>query len=365
MKPGLISTVIRLSRLSRLAGFAKFPMKSSVVGFPLVFFLVLLFGGWSLFLSDPASRTQNQQLSPPVVVSGDTLQAIQPLTPMAGLDPGRVALGERLFHDARLSADFSLACASCHNLGQGGVDGRKFSQGINGALGGVNAPTVLNAGYGIAQFWDGRAASLEEQAAGPIHNPIEMGSNWDQVLNRLGQDMEIRAAFKQLYPDGLTALNVADAIATFERSLVTVNSRFDRYLLGEKQILTPLEVEGYRRFREFGCTSCHQGVLLGGNMYQKFGVLGDYFAGRKTTAGDMGRYNVTHREEDKHVFKVPTLRNIALTAPYFHDGSADTLDQAITVMARYQLGRDISRSDVESIIAFLKTLNGDLPAGRS
>lgn len=293
-----------------------------------------------------------------------TLLPVLPLAPIQGLDPGRVALGERLFHDARLSADFSLACASCHNLAQGGVDGRKVSLGVKGAQGGINAPTVLNSGYGMAQFWDGRAASLEEQAAGPIHNPVEMGSNWAEVLGRLKQDADLVASFNKLYPEGLTADNVVDAIATFERSLVTVNSRFDRYLRGEKQILTPLEIDGYRRFQELGCTSCHQGVLLGSNMYQKFGVLRDYFAGKKITPADLGRYNVTQREEDKHVFKVPTLRNIAQTAPYFHDGSADTLDQAVTVMARYQLGRDLSAQDVEAIVAFLKTLSGELPAGR-
>lgn len=339
-------------------------MKPSAFAFPLILLTVLFLGTWWLFDSG-ASLPQGRSHPESLAVSGSgTLLPVLPLAPIPGLDPERVALGERLFHDARLSADFSLACASCHNLAQGGVDGRKVSQGVKGALGGINAPTVLNSGYGIAQFWDGRAASLEEQAAGPIHNPIEMGSNWAEVLGRLQQDADLVASFNKLYPDGLTAENVVDAIATFERSLVTVNSRFDRYLRGEKQILTPLEIDGYRRFQELGCTSCHQGVLLGGNMYQKFGVLGDYFAGKKTTPGDLGRYNVTRREEDKHVFKVPTLRNIAQTAPYFHDGSADTLDQAVTVMARYQLGRDLSAQDVEAIVAFLKTLSGELPVGR-
>lgn len=299
----------------------------------------------------------------PTAISGDALQPVLPLVPVPGLSPERVALGERLFHDARLSADFSLSCASCHNLGKGGVDGRRFSLGVGGAAGGINAPTVLNSAYSLAQFWDGRAASLEEQAAGPIHNPLEMGSSWAQVLARLSQDAALRAAFARAYPDGLTAANVANAIATFERSLVTVNSRFDRYLRGEADLLTPLEIEGYRRFREYGCTSCHQGMLLGGNMYQKFGVLGDYFAGRPVTKADLGRYNVTQQDSDRHVFKVPSLRNVALTAPYFHDGSAATLPQAVLVMARYQLGRELSAPDVEAIVAFLNTLSGELPAG--
>lgn len=188
-----------------------------------------------------------------------------------------------------------------------------------------------------------------------------MGSRWAQVLSRLEQDAALTAAFSQAYPDGLTANNVANALATFERSLVTVNSRFDRYLRGEKQILTPVEIEGYRRFREFGCISCHQGALVGGNMYQKFGVLSDYFANRPTTRRDLGRFNVTQREVDKHVFKVPSLRNVARTGPYFHDGSADTLAQAIVIMARYQLGRELAERDIAAIVAFLNTLTGELP----
>ena len=300
--------------------------------------------------------------SPEVVPATDMLQPILPLVPFGNLSPSRVALGERLFHDARLSRDFSLSCASCHNLTQGGVDGRKVSVGIDGALGSINAPSVLNAAYSLAQFWDGRAATLEEQAAGPIHNPIEMGSNWEQVLSRLGQDSELREAFVKAYPDGLTAANVADAIATFERSLVTLGARFDRWLQGDSQALTALEVDGFRRFRELGCVSCHQGMLIGGNMFQKFGVMRDYFAGREIGTADLGRYNATGREEDRHVFKVPSLRNIALTAPYFHDASAETLEQAVVVMGRYQLGRELSKADVNALVAFLKTLTGQQPA---
>lgn len=298
----------------------------------------------------------------PQVTAGDLLSPILPLVPVEGLDPGRVALGERLFHDARLSADHSVACANCHNLAAGGVDGQRFSFGIGGAQGNINAPTVLNSAYSVAQFWNGRAATLEEQAAGPIQNPVEMGATWSQVLSRLGQDDKLVAEFRRLYGDGLTANNLLDAIATFERSLVTVNSRFDRYLRGDRQVLTRLEEEGYRRFREYGCVSCHQGMLIGGNMFQKFGVLGDYFAGRTLTEADLGRFAVTGREEDRHVFKVPSLRNITRTAPYFHDASAATLEQAVLIMARYQLGRELSGEDVEAIVAFLGTLDGELPA---
>lgn len=338
-------------------------MKLAGVRYPLKLFLLSLIGGavWLLW-SGEKSVPVEPLVQPVFAMRENVLQPILPLEPIANLDPLRVALGEKLFHDARLSGDFTLTCASCHDLGKGGVDGRRFAVGIGGAVGGVNAPTVFNSGYSLAQFWNGRAATLEEQAAGPIQNPIEMGATLPQVLARLEEDAALKKEFKRAYVNGLTIENVLNAIATFERSLVTLNSRFDRYLFGETSVLTPLEIEGYRRFRELGCTSCHQGALIGGNMFQKFGVLGDYFAGRVTTKDDLGRFNVTQREEDRHVFKVPSLRNVAQTAPYFHDGSAETMDQAVTVMARYQLGRDLSPEDVEAIVAFLKTLTGDLPA---
>jgi cytochrome c peroxidase len=292
---------------------------------------------------------------------GDTrisADAVAPLPPVPELPAAKLALGEQLFHEPRLSRDDSLSCAGCHDLERGGIDRRKFSVGVGGAVGGINAPTVFNSSLAFAQFWDGRAATLEEQAAGPIHNPLEMASNWDEVLPKLRADSGYAAKFARLYPDGITAANVVDAIASFERSLVTPDSRFDRYLRGEREAMTAREIEGYQRFRALGCTSCHQGVLLGGNMYQKFGVMRDYFAGRTPSAADLGRYNVTKRAEDRHVFKVPSLRNVALTAPYFHDASADTLEAAVVVMARHQLGREIESRDVEAIVAFLHTLTG-------
>ena len=295
------------------------------------------------------------------VLPADGMQAVLPLKPFDDLNPGQVALGELLFSDTRLSGNLTVACISCHDPAKGGVDGLQFSAGIGGAIGGINAPSVLNAAYNLAQFWDGRASSLEIQAAGPIHNPLEMGSNWEQVLSRLREDKGLVERFARAYADGLNADNVAHAIATYERFLVTANGRFDRYLKGEKQLLTPVEVDGYRRFREYGCASCHQGMLLGGNMYQKFGVMGVYFAGRNITKEDLGRFNVTQREEDRHVFKVPSLRNVELTAPYFHDGSAPTLESAVSIMGRYQLGRDLSTQDIQAIVAFLKTLSGPVP----
>lgn len=292
----------------------------------------------------------------------DSMQALRPLPELPPLRPERVALGARLFADTRLSADYSLACASCHRFDLGGADGQPVSVGILGREGGINAPTVFNSGLSFVQFWDGRALTLQEQAAGPIHNPLEMGASWSLVIERLGADETMREAFRLAYPDGLTAANIADAIASFEQSLLTLDSPFDRYLRGDEEALDELARAGYQRFRDFGCVSCHQGVLLGGNMFQKFGVLGDYFADRPLTAADLGRYNVTGREEDRHVFKVPGLRNVALTAPYFHDGSAPTLEVAVAIMGRYQLGRDLAVEDVKAIVAFLNSLTGRIPA---
>lgn len=324
--------------------------------------LLLIGGAVALFVAGHDRRVQAFDDPPEDRAAGDSLDALVPLRPIRGLVPERVALGRALFHDTRLSRDQTLSCASCHDLEHGGVDGRRVSLGVNGAVGSINAPSVLNSGFSIAQFWDGRAATLEDQVAGPIHNPIEMASNWAQVLERLGEDVSLAAAFDRAYPgQGLAPLTIADAIAVFERSLVTLDSRFDRYLKGEKQVLTPLELLGYRYFRQLGCISCHQGILIGGNMYQKFGVMDDYFASRPVTDVDLGRYNVTRQDEDRHVFKVPSLRNVTLTAPYFHDGSAATLEQAVTIMGRYQLGRELREQQVAAIVAFLGTLEGRLP----
>lgn len=287
-------------------------------------------------------------------------EPIRPIPLTVKLDAKKVALGDKLFHDKRLSKDNTLACASCHSLERGGVDGGVGSTGIGGAKGPINAPTVFNSGFNFRQFWDGRASSLEEQAAGPIHNPKEMGSNWAEVLGKLSQDAAFVASFKESYPDGLQPKNIQDAIATFERSLITPNSRFDKYLRGDKAALKDDELRGYQLFKNYGCVACHQGVNVGGNMYQVFGVMGDYFARRgSVTEADLGRFNVTKNEADKNMFKVPTLRNVALTAPYFHDGSAKTLNDAVDVMFKFQLGRAAPQQDKELIVKFLRTLTGE------
>lgn len=286
-------------------------------------------------------------------------EPLLPLPPAPALPPQQVALGERLFRDPRLSHDNSISCASCHDLGKGGSDRSRYSVGIHGAVGDVNAPTVFNVGLNIAQFWDGRARTLEEQAAGPVHNPVEMGSNWDEVAGKLRADHEYQAMFRSAYPDGMTPANIAGAIATYERSLVTPNSRFDRYLRGEKNMLSRDELEGYRRFVNLGCASCHQGAGIGGNMFQRFGVMGDFFKDRLPSRADQGRFNVTGLEEDRHVFKVPSLRNVDATSPYFHDGTARTLSDAVRIMGKYQLGKELSGEEVRLVVAFLHTLNGE------
>jgi cytochrome c peroxidase len=291
--------------------------------------------------------------------SGAELEPITPLPLEMHLDLKKVELGQRLFLDSRLSRDNSTSCGSCHGLSTGGTDRRRRSIGIGGAQGDINAPTVFNSGFNFRQFWDGRAATLEDQIEGPLNHPKEMGSNWPDALHKLRDDPGYMTAFRALYPDGIQPPNVKDAIATFERSLVTSNSRFDKYLRGDQGALTEAERAGYQRFKAYGCVSCHQGMNVGGNMYQKFGVAADYFADRgNVTKADLGRFNVTGLERDRYRFRVPSLRNVAVTPPYFHDGSAATLADAVNVMAKYQLGRPLSVADRDLIVAFLFTLTG-------
>jgi len=288
-------------------------------------------------------------------------EPIQPVPLTLKQDPAKAEIGRRLFSDTRLSGNGRVSCASCHDLGKGGGDGRDRSVGLHGGFTGVNAPTVLNAALNFKQFWNGRADSLEGQVDHVMQNPIEMGSNWEEVVKKVSQDAKYKSEFSAAYKDGVTKANIQNAIATFERTLITPNSRFDKYLRGDPNAISTAEKAGYAKFKQYGCVACHQGVNVGGNMFQKFGVMGDYFAKRGSpTEADLGRYLVTKVESDKHVFKVPSLRNIALTAPYFHDASAKTLDDAVDIMFRYQLGRVASREDKDAIIKFLNTLTGEL-----
>jgi cytochrome c peroxidase len=287
-------------------------------------------------------------------------EPIRPIPQSIPLDAAKVSLGHRLFEEKMLSHDNTVSCASCHDLNAGGVDHQVHSVGIHGSEGAINAPTVFNSGLHFKQFWDGRADSLEDQVDGPTQANKEMGSTWLEIIAKLEHSTEYMAAFGQIYSDGIQRKNVRNAIAEFERSLLTPNSRFDRYLRGDVTAITPDEKEGYHKFKVYGCITCHQGVDMGGNMFQPMGVLGDYFGDRgNVTKADLGRFNVTTNEEDRYVFKVPSLRNIALTAPYFHDGSAKTLEQAVATMAKYQLGRELPPKDLEQIVQYLKTLTGE------
>jgi cytochrome c peroxidase len=301
--------------------------------------------------------------APPAMRGGPSLLDLSPIRPLPegmAIDARKVALGDRLFHETRLSKDQSISCASCHDLTQGGDDGQVVSRGVGGALGTLNSPTVLNSGFNFRQFWDGRATSLEEQVDGPLLHPAEMASSWPGVLTMLQADEDYAKSFGDVYPDAITQANVKDAIATFERSLVTPNSRFDRWLRGEKEALTADEQDGFRLFVDAGCVTCHQGVNVGGNLFEVLGRSADYFKDRgNETPADLGRFNVTGVEADKHKFKVPTLRNVELTAPYLHDGSAPTLTAAVEVMGTYQVGRELQPHEVDLLVSFLKTLTGE------
>lgn len=340
-------------------------MKKSI--FPILLtamFLTLLTAAYCL-LPKPKPAHAGSSASEVLLPDAHILEEpIQPIPEKVDLAAAKVTLGGQLFQDKRLSHDDTLSCAGCHGLDKGGTDRLAHSIGIGGALGGINAPTVFNSGLNYKQFWDGRAGSLEDQVNGPTHNPKEMGSNWDEIMGKLRKDSHYQAAFAALYPDGLHPRNVRDAISVFERSLITPDSRFDRYLRGDEAALTANEKQGYLHFKADGCVSCHQGVNIGGNMFQKFGVMGDYFAARgHETDADLGRYAVTGQENDRHVFRVPSLRNVSLTAPYFHDGSATTLPQAVEVMAQYQLGRPLEPKELVQIVEFLNSTTGTPPGG--
>jgi len=270
--------------------------------------------------------------------------------------PVKIELGRKLYFETALSINNTQSCNTCHRIdgGRGGVDNKPVSPGaIKGKFGTRNAPTVLNAGFHIAQFWDGRAATLAEQAKGPILNPVEMAMpNEEAVIERV-KKLDYVDLFKKAFPketDPVTYDNLAEAIAAFERTLIT-RCRFDDYLAGDEQALTEQEKAGLKLFLDLGCADCHSGPLLGGNQFRKMGDIHPY----KNTK-DLGRYEVTKRKRDKYVFKVPSLRNIVLTAPYFHDGQVPTLAEAIDQMAWLQLDEKLSAEQIQQILQFLVSL---------
>jgi len=293
-------------------------------------------------------------------------EAIYPIIDSIAVNPAKVALGAKLFHDTRLSKDNTISCATCHSLDSAGVDKLQFSKGIKDQIGGINAPTVFNAAFHMAQFWDGRSADLQAQAGGPPFDMLEMGSSsWDEIIAKLAQDKALTAEFISIYPEGYSGDNITDAIAEFEKTLITPNSRFDLYLKGDQTALTAEEVEGYELFKANNCATCHVGQAMGGQSYEYMGIVADYFADREMKADrdiiktkDQGHFNASGKESDLQRFKTPSLRNVALTAPYMHDGTINTLEEATKIMLKYQLGKELSDSEVNKIVKFMHTLNG-------
>ncbi len=285
-------------------------------------------------------------------------EPIEPIIPVQEINLAQVELGKKLYFDPRLSKSGFISCNSCHNLSMGGTDNLKTSIGHNWHQGPINAPTVLNSSMNLAQFWDGRAADLKEQAGGPIANPGEMAFTHTLAIDVLSSIPAYVTEFKQVFgTDEISIDHVTQAIAEFEKTLKTPNSRFDRWLLGEKDAITADELAGYNLFKNSGCSGCHNGEAVGGNSYQKMGLVEAY----KARSPAKGRIEVTGDEADRFKFKVPTLRNVELTYPYFHDGEAETLTEAVDTMGRIQLGKKFTNDENDKIVAFLKTLTGEQP----
>ncbi len=308
---------------------------------------------------------------------GAELRRFAPISPAAEpeteWDRARIRLGQLLYHHGALSTNNQVSCSSCHDLTKGGTDNLSKSEGVPGAdglpqLGGVNAPTTYNTVGNIRQFWDGRAADLKEQAAGPPLNPVEMGyskpEDWADIADKLAQDDEIRTLFALVYGgDGITGDTITDAIAAFEKTLVTPDSAFDAYLKGNKNALTEKQKKGMESFVNRGCATCHSGPALGGISFEYINTHGDLRAAAAPEdyqEGAFGLRDFTKREEDKDMFRVPVLRNVAMTAPYFHTGSVQTLEEAVRVMCASQVGVSVSDAEVESIAAFLRAQTGKL-----
>ena len=289
-------------------------------------------------------------------------EPVRPIAQEVSVDQAKAALGFALFHDPRLSVDNTVSCATCHALETAGVDNHQYSHGVNDQLGGVNAPTVYNAVYNFVQFWDGRAKTLADQAAGPPLNPVEMASpSFDDIIAKLDADKAFRKEFLAVYPDGITEANITNAIEEFERTLITPDSRFDKWLRGDDSAITADELAGYELFKKFDCATCHVGPNLGGQSYELMGLRRHYFADRglELTHEDNGRFKETQLERDRHRFKVPGLRNVEHTWPYYHDGTRETLEDAVRDMGTYQSGVDLTDTEVAQITSFLNSLTGE------
>jgi len=280
---------------------------------------------------------------------------IIPIPEHAPYNKQKAKLGEMLFFDTILSRDKTVSCASCHNPKEGWADKRPVSRGVYGRKGIIQSPTVLNARFNFRQMWDGSCKNLQDQINGPIHNPVEMDMTNKLVEKRLNSSKKYKKLFKKIYHKNyITYKMMTNAIAEFEKALYTPECKFDMYLRGKAK-LTKTEKRGFKLFKLYGCIICHNGVNIGGNSFQKIGVVHPM----KDCVGD--RYSLTKNPDDRCVYKVPTLRNIALTAPYFHNASAKTLLDAVKMMGYYNLGIKINNKDAKDIVSFLKTLTGKTP----
>ncbi|MEB4591689.1 cytochrome-c peroxidase [Candidatus Thiothrix sp. Deng01] len=285
-------------------------------------------------------------------------EPIKPLEAVTVKDEAKVELGKKLYFDPRLSKSGFISCNSCHNLSMGGTDNLQTSIGDHWQQGPINAPTVLNSSMNVAQFWDGRAKDLKEQAGGPIANPGEMAFTHELALDVLKSIPQYQDEFKSAFnKDAIDIDMVKDAIAAFEDTLVTPDAKFDKWLKGDDSALSETELKGYKLFKESGCVACHNGPAVGGASFQKMGVVEPY----KTDNPAEGVGGLTKKDEDRFKFKVPTLRNVELTYPYFHDGAAKTLEDAVHTMGQLQLGKKFTDEETADIVAFLKTLTGKQP----
>ena len=287
--------------------------------------------------------------------------------------PEKVALGKMLYHDPRISSTGSVACASCHSVMGGGTDNRSVSMGVHGKTGRRNAPTVWNAAFQSAQFWDGHSPNLEDQAKGPVTNPVEMGmKDWGATVKRLRAIPGYKTPFARVFggDDPVTDDNAAKAIAAYERTLITPDSPYDRYVKGNKAALNAQQLRGMQRFEKTGCATCHSGPAFNGvtafpaaqGVFRKFPTFTDSaYVKKYGLVADQGRYETTKRSEDRHMWRVPTLRNLGETAPYFHNGTVKSLDEAVRVMAKTQLNKDLGADEVHDIVAFLGALDGPFP----
>ena len=289
-------------------------------------------------------------------------EVITPIPMTIDYDKDKALLGKKLFFDKRLSRDNSISCASCHILNSGGDGDVKYSFGVDNKIGVINSPTVFNTVFNFVQMRDGSAKNLKEQVHFPITNPIEMDTTYLDIILKLKDDIEYKKLFKKVYNQNINKNNINNSLEQFQTALITPNSKFDRYLRGYKNALDKDELDGFKLFKKNGCISCHNGVNIGGNLYQQVGIMKPYTHTIKEECHVLGRYNVTQNENDKYLVKVPTLRNIELTSPYLHNGSIKTLKDTVIFMHKFQVGIEHKDEDIDKIVKFLKTLTGELPS---